>query len=271
MPVAARSHTRGLTRRTLLELVAPTTRPGARLRVDTDAGIIFGVRVLGRFSRNSHGAPGAVNGTEYTRACMESALPMYEDAPVKVGHPADRNRPGVERSPTETFGTLRNARVETDEQGEPCVRADLHFYTTHPLAERVVEDVQRGLGKFGLSHNAAAARERVDRGSRRLVIESLALVRSVDLVDNPATNRNLWEADSMDPIADLDALRSVYSPSRSGPPGRRPGGAGRPRVWVSAARVSAARRRRQLGESCDPATDLAALRTSPGGPAAVYG
>lgn len=175
----------------LLEQYAAGPSP---LKIDKDAGVIFRVKVLGRYSRNTHGLAEAENGTEYTPACMKSALPLYEGSKVKIDHPTDRNRPGVERTIDDTFGVLRNCVVESDENNEPAIWADLHYLKSHELAPRVIEDVERGLGVWGLSHNAAAASERFDTAAKRLVIESIALVRSVDLVDKPATNRNLWES-----------------------------------------------------------------------------
>lgn len=162
------------------------------LRIDRDAGVIYGVKVLGRYSRNNHGLTEAVNGSEYSPTCMRAALADYEGAKVKLNHPPDRSKPGAERDVDDTFGVLRNARIESDDDG---IRADLHYLRTHRKAPEVLEDVERQLGLWGLSHNASAARERFDAGTKRLVIEELAQVRSVDLVDKPATNRNLWESE----------------------------------------------------------------------------
>jgi hypothetical protein len=184
-------------RRSLLEQVAFATAPtAAPLKIDEAAGVIFRVKVLGRFSRNNHGVQEAENGTEYTPGAMRSALTQYEGAKVKANHPPDRNRPAAERPVEDTFGVLRNCVIENDESGNPAVWADLHCLTSHPMYRRVIEDVQKGLGVYGLSHNAASSRERLDRATKRLVIEEVALVRSVDLVDRPATNRNLWESES---------------------------------------------------------------------------
>lgn len=165
---------------------------GAPLRIDRERRVIEGVRVLGRFSRNSHGLAKATGGTEYTPECMREALPLYEGAEVLSGH----EHPGQRRANggnDDAVGVLRNVRLE-GEAGKECVRADLHYFESHPITARVLEDVERGLGVFGLSHDASAGRERFDSASKRLVIESLSAVRSVDLVRKPATNRNLWES-----------------------------------------------------------------------------
>lgn len=175
------------TRRPLTEAVQACDSP---LKVDKDRRIIFGVKVLGRFSRNSHGLREAVNGTEYTPQCMREALPLYEGVEVMANHaagPAAKAR-GVE----DVLGVLRNARVEED-----GIRADLHYLDSHRTTAAVLEDVERAIGVFGLSHDAEAGRERFDRQSRRLVIESLKSVKSVDLVRKPASNRNLWESGDM--------------------------------------------------------------------------
>jgi hypothetical protein len=181
--------------RELFEQLAVGAPAGASpLRIDEDGGVIFRVKVLGRFSRNNHGLSEAENGTDYGPS-MRRAIAEYEGKKVKCNHPSDRTNPGKERPVEDTFGVLRNCVIESDESGEPAIWADLHCLTTHPMYPRVVEDVKKGLGVYGLSHNATSRRERFDRASRRLVIEELATVRSVDLVDKPATNRNLWESE----------------------------------------------------------------------------
>ena len=141
--------------------------------------------MLGRYSGNSHGVDGA-DSTEYTPEAMSGALPLYEGCTVRTDHP-DRRNPKATRSVNETFGQLRNCRVEGN-----CVRADLHYLKSHHLADSVCEDVERGLGVWGLSHNAFAGKTSVK--NNRYVIEQIEEVRSVDLVDKPATNKNLWES-----------------------------------------------------------------------------
>lgn len=177
-------------RRTLTEAFTTGSPDEPALRVDAEAGVIFGVKVLGRFSRNSHGVAGATNGTEYALSAIRKAIPLYEGATVMTDHllrTGAGGEPG--RSVRDVFGKLRSVRLEGED-----LRADLHYLKSKPIAAEVVEDVTRRLGVFGLSHNAAAGSERIDRNAGRLVIESIDLVRSVDLVHKPATNRNLWES-----------------------------------------------------------------------------
>ncbi|HEY1192106.1 MAG TPA: hypothetical protein VGE74_31045, partial [Gemmata sp.] len=187
--------------RALLEWSAAAPS-GAPLTVDRERRVIEGVRVLGRFSRNRHGLAKAENGTEYTPACMRAALPLYEDVDVLADHDtlggktAGLQQRRTHRGVEYVIGALRNVRLEGTGDRE-CVRADLHYFDTHPITPRLLEDVERALGRFGLSHDASAGSERFDAASKRLVIESLATVRSVDLVCKPATNRNLWESETV--------------------------------------------------------------------------
>lgn len=166
------------------------------LKIDKDKQTIYGVRVLGRYSRNAHGQAGADNGTEYTLACMDDAVArgLYEGVEVLANHEQlSGQTQGLKQRKTErgveyVVGVIHAPRREGD-----GIRGDLTYYTTHPMSARVVEDVEKRIGALGLSHDASAAKERFDRAAGRLVIEKLAAVNSVDLVRKPATNRNLWE------------------------------------------------------------------------------
>jgi hypothetical protein len=144
-----------------------------------------------------------VNGTDYLPS-MAKGRALYEGAKIKSDHP----EPGKEkkaRSVLETVAVMKNVVVENDENGEPAVWADLHCISSHPMAPRLLEDAEKGLGAYGLSHNASSAAERFDRAAKRLVIEELAVVRSVDVVDRPATNRTLWESEPV-----KTTLRELY-------------------------------------------------------------
>lgn len=171
-------------------VIGPAGQPP--LVVDREAGVIRGVKVLGRFSPNCHGLKGVTEGTEYTPACFKASASLYEGAKIYTNHPdeKDRKRPASPRTIDEPLGVLRNCVASDD-----GLRADLHYLKSHPMANRVCEDVERGMGVFGLSHNADAGASRVVNG--KLVIESIAKVHSVDLVDKPATNKNLWESHAM--------------------------------------------------------------------------
>ena len=80
------------------------------------------------------------------------------------------------------------------------VYGDLHYFRAHPAAEVIVEAAVRNPRRFGLSHHAEGA---VVRQGGKLVVESIESVRSVDLVQNPATTNGLFES------ADEPANRTV--------------------------------------------------------------
>lgn len=144
-------------------------------RVDRKAGIIRGVKILGKTS---------LNGREYSDSALESAVPLYEGVRVNLDHPTKQaiKQP---RSVKDWIGELRNVRRSGD-----GVYGDLHLIASHPYAPGIMESAEKFPNKFGLSHNADCGGFNSSRGQ---VIESVDNVRSVDLVQNPATNNSLFE------------------------------------------------------------------------------
>lgn len=147
----------------------------ATSRVDRQAAVIRGVKVLGRKSSNDR---------EYLPETIRRAVPLYEGAPVRVNHP---DRPDDQRKAEDTFGWLRNVRVGPS--GD--LYADLHYLKSHPMAERICESAERNSRLIGLSHNAEGE---VERRGDRLVVTAIHEVRSVDLVADPATTTGLFES-----------------------------------------------------------------------------
>ncbi len=149
--------------------------------VDAAAGVIRGVRVLGRQSRN---------GREYSDRALSEAARLYQGIGVNLNH-ADRRESTLER-PLERaveagFGWLEAVEVRSD-----GVYGDLHFFKSHPQAAMIVEAAERNPRRFGLSHHAEG---RVVRRGQKNVVESIERVRSVDMVQNPATNAGLFESE----------------------------------------------------------------------------
>lgn len=170
------------------------------LRVDEEAGIIYGVRVLGRYSPNCHGQRGVTKGTEYTAQCHKASVSLYEGAQIYADHPAT---PGDKtRTIRDIAGVLRDPYV-CQENGDTITRANLHYIRGKDVSNTLVEEAKRGLGAVGLSHNAVPSKSRIENG--RLLIEGLAQVKSVDVVTKPATSRNLMESvmdETTPPMAD---------------------------------------------------------------------
>lgn len=148
--------------------------------VDRAGGVIRNVKILGKVSKN---------GREYSDQAMRQAAAFYEGIGVNANHP-DKSVPGRSRSVDEAVGWLQNIKVRSD-----GVYGDLCVLKSHPLSETIFEAAERKPNRLGLSHNAEGST--VQRGGKTIV-ESIKSVRSVDLVQNPATNSSLFE--SVDPM-----------------------------------------------------------------------
>lgn len=153
-----------------------TTKP----TVDRDAGVIRGVKILGRVSRN---------GREYSETALREAAAIYEGLGVNTNHP-NRATPNISRTVEEGIGWLENVTVKPD-----GVYGDFNVIKSHHMANSLFEVAERKPDRFGLSHNASG--DVVERGGKPLV-ESIKSVRSVDLVQNPATVNSLFESE--DPV-----------------------------------------------------------------------
>ena len=157
------------------------------LKVDRDAGVIRGVKILGHVS---------ANGREYSKAAVTKARGLYEGMRVNVDHP---KKAGESRGLGDRFGRLVNVR----EQGDGLY-GDLEYIRSHPLAEMTAEAAERMPEQLGLSHNAEG--RTVTRGGKVLVeeitrvsVEILGGVPdSVDIIitdikrENWATGGKLW-------------------------------------------------------------------------------
>ena len=144
-------------------------------RVDREAGLIEGVRILGQDSRN---------GRRYSPRAMAEAARLYEGAPVNVDHPATDRK---DRPLAEAFGWIRNVRQEAG-----AVYGDLHYLKSHPQAELVAEAAERNPNRIGLSHHAEGT---VRMDGQRVIVETVERVHSIDLVQTPATNAGLFESE----------------------------------------------------------------------------
>jgi hypothetical protein len=158
---------------------------GPGLKIDKEAAVIYGVKLGGRFSPNCHKIKGVTEGTEYTPAAYKGALGLYENRKVYPEH-----APPDKRGPFDYLGVIRNARYD---DAADCPRGDFHYRKSHPHAAQLVEDVERGMGGFGFSHHIPHGGYKGRVLGRRFVVESITDIKSVDLVADPATTRNLWE------------------------------------------------------------------------------
>lgn len=147
------------------------------LQIDREKAVIHGVKILGKRSKNNR---------EYTDVAMDQAAGLYEDIRVNVDHPQRRNKES-DRGIAEGFGVIKGPHHRRG-QG---VYGDLHYLKSHPLAEMVIERAERMPHTFGLSHNADGE---VSHRNGTTIVEGVERVKSVDLVDQPATNAGLFES-----------------------------------------------------------------------------
>jgi hypothetical protein len=150
---------------------------GAAMRVDRDAAVIRGVKILGLESRN---------GRSYLPSAVAAAATLYEGIKVYVNH-AKGSAPA--RDYQDRLGVLRGVAMH-DGDG---LFGDLHFNPKHALAEQLLWDAEHATENVGLSHHVVA---RTARRGDGVVIESIERVESVDLVADPATTRSLFESAS---------------------------------------------------------------------------
>jgi hypothetical protein len=148
---------------------------GVSMRVDREAGVIRGVKVLGLESRN---------GRTYQPEARAQAAPLYENAKVNVNHP--KGNPSGPRDYQDRIGVIRRVAVRPGEG----VFGDFYFNPKHALAEQLIWDAEHAPENVGFSHNVEA---QLGRRGDRVTVEAITRVQSVDLVADPATTRGLFE------------------------------------------------------------------------------
>lgn len=152
-----------------------TTSHDAKLRIDHEASILRGVKLLGLVSSN---------GRRYSQAALSSAMPLYERAKVNVNHAP--GGPLAPRNYQERFGVINNVRLR---EGVGLF-GDLHFNPKHPVADQLLWDAENAPENVGLSHNVLA---KTSKQHGETVVEIITQVNSVDLVADPATTKGLFE------------------------------------------------------------------------------
>jgi len=150
-------------------------------KVDREAGIMRGVKLIGHDSKN---------GRSYPPATLRAAISHYEGARVNVDHPD--GAPGKPRRVADRMGIVSNARY-VEGHG---IFGDFKFNPKHALTEQVLWDAENNPSAVGFSHNATL---RIGpKKNNRTVVEEVMGVRSVDLVADPATTASLFEHDASD-------------------------------------------------------------------------
>lgn len=196
----------------LKPLVESYTLARAPLKIDKDAGVIYGVKLGGLESHNTHGIPGVTKGTKYQPQAYKGALPLYEGLKVFPRHLARPGQKESDRGPFDYIGVIRDARWDS---ASNCPRGDFHYVKSHPNAPQLLEDVERGMGGFGFSHHVPPGgfRGKVEGGW--LIVNEIREIKSVDLVNDPATTRNLWESQEQTVNTTFKAILEEWAKDKS--------------------------------------------------------
>jgi hypothetical protein len=153
------------------------TSKSQRLRVDREAGVIRGVKLLGLMSRN---------GRRYLTQALTDAIGLYEGAKVNINHP--KGHPLAPRDYQDRLGVVRGIAFRAGDG----LFGDLHFNPRHALSEQLVWDAEHAPQNVGMSHNVLA---RTKQRGDETVVEAITKVQSIDLVADPATTSGLFEAE----------------------------------------------------------------------------
>lgn len=145
-------------------------------KVDRAAGVIRGVKLLGRKSRNKR---------TYTDGAMREAAPNYNGKKVYLDHP-ERDRLGDDRRFKDWVGVVESAQFQGG-----AIYGDIRLRKQSEHFEELLEAAESFDGFFGMSH-VAEGDSRFEGGEE--VIESIAEVYSVDIVTEPATAAGLFES-----------------------------------------------------------------------------
>lgn len=147
-------------------------------KIDEDAGVLYGLKILGNVS---------ANGRKYPAATIERAAQLYEGRPSNANH---LRKGGEDVDVNNRLGVWVKAYPENGE-----LYGDFAYFKSHPMAARLIEAAKRPeLNRaFGFSHNATG-REKHEAGET--IIEAIESVHSIDLVADPATVSGLYESRS---------------------------------------------------------------------------
>lgn len=141
-------------------------------KLEREQGILRDVSICGTRS---------TNGRIYPESVLRGAIGMYEGRRVRLNHHAGNS------DVRSRFGELRGVAFRDGK-----LRGDLHFLTKHPDADWLAEAVEKKYQEIGLSHDVLAEYDVLSDGT--VQITQIREVRSVDIVDGPATNRSFTES-----------------------------------------------------------------------------
>ena len=151
-----------------------------KFRVDREAGVIRNVKLIGLESSNSGGK------RRYPKDTLSRARNLYEGAAIYIDHVTDPTKAAVVRSQRDHWGEVRDVSERAD-----GLYGDVHYLKKHSQTEEILERAERFPNRVACSHSARAA---VEYRQGYEIVTDIELVRSVDLVTQPATTKTLFES-----------------------------------------------------------------------------
>lgn len=163
-------------------------------RIDRERGVIRGVKLLGLRSRNkrNYDTPGV----------QRSAMGLLPGSTIYIDHPPTAT---TNRSYRDKFGVV-GQKVEY-RPGEGYF-GDIHYNPKHAVAEQFLWDVTNAPKSLGMSINSSIKSGKVGSDGDT-VVESIEVLRSVDIVTKPATTAGIFESEEEE-IMDLKTLREKH-------------------------------------------------------------
>lgn len=155
--------------------------------VDSENRIVKNVALTGQESSN---------GYRYSGHALKEGLPLYENKPVFLDHPASRHQPH-QRSTRDLVGSIINVRYDGGR-----IRGDIRIIDTE-AGRTFLALAASNAPAVGMSHVVLA-----EKNAAGTLVEKIHDVVSVDAVVFPATTKSFQEQHTPgNPLAELESQR----------------------------------------------------------------
>jgi len=168
-------------------------------RIDREKGVIRGVKLLGLRSKNKRSYD--------TKGVRETAIKLLPGSPIYIDHPKSATDSRSIRDRLGVVGKKVEYRVSEGYFG------DILFNPKNDVAEQLVWDVLNAPKSFGMSINSSVnyADDGKPNKSGDKVVESIQMMRSLDVVTRPGTTDGIFEQEEVEEeIMDLKTLQEKH-------------------------------------------------------------
>jgi len=159
-------------------------------------GVVRGVKLLGLRSRNrrNYDTPGV----------RKSAIKQLAGARVFIDHP---DTPSSPRSYRDAFGVVEDDVQYVPDRG---YYGGIRYNPKHFLADQFIWDVKNNPSGLGMSVNARLIYGPKKDKNGDEVVESIEMIRSIDVVTKPATSAGIFEHEE-ESVMDLSTLKDKHA------------------------------------------------------------